>query len=150
MDLLLEGLAQPLAVLGIVNIPSAPTEILIAASIYILAVEASRVARGVRSPLGRRPWTLAAGFGLLHGLGFAGALREAGLPEGDVPLALLSFNVGIEIGQVAFVAVLAISAFVLRGPLERLPQRLQMIPSYVVGSAAIYWVIERTISAFAL
>jgi hydrogenase/urease accessory protein HupE len=139
-----------LAVLGIVNIPGAPTEILIAASIYILAVEASRVARDVRSPLGRRPWMLAAGFGLLHGLGFASALREAGLPEGDVPLALFSFNVGIEIGQIAFVAVLAIAALALRGPLERLPQRLQMIPSYVVGSAAIYWVIQRTVSAFSL
>jgi hydrogenase/urease accessory protein HupE len=139
-----------LAVLGIVRVPSAPTEILIAASIYVLAVEAAGVARGRRGPFSRRPWILAAGFGLLHGLGFAGALREAGLPEGDVPLALFSFNVGIEIGQIAFVTALALAGLALRYVAAELPKPLRLVPSYIVGTAAIYWVIERTLAAFSL
>jgi hydrogenase/urease accessory protein HupE len=139
-----------LAVLGFVNIPAAPTEILIAASIYVLAVEAAGVAHGHSGPFSKRPWIVAAGFGLLHGLGFAGALREAGLPEGDVPLALFSFNVGIEIGQIAFVAALALAGLAMRYVAAELPKPLRLVPSYVVGTAAVYWVIERTLAAFSL
>src|SRR5258705_8701235 len=98
------------AALHAANVPSRPLEVLIALSVLTLAVE---LARDVEQPtlLRRFPWAMAVAFGLLHGFGFAGALAEAGLPAGDIPLALLSFNAGIEIGQLAFVgAVLAARA----------------------------------------
>jgi uncharacterized membrane protein YczE len=82
-------------------------------------------------------------FGLLHGLGFAGALAQIGLPSIDIPLALLAFNAGIEIGQLAFVvAALAVGA--VAAPLVRLRPRLaRLVPTYVIGSLAAYWVFER-------
>jgi len=96
-----------LAVLGFARVPPGPTEVLIALSVYALAVELARDAR--RPTLMRRlPWLVAAGFGLLHGLGFAGALRQAGLPAGDVPLALAAFNAGVELGQLLFIAAVLV------------------------------------------
>src|SRR5439155_1434014 len=88
------------------------------ATIFILAVELTRPPAAA-SLLRRRPWAMAALFGLLHGLSFAGALLEIGLPQGDVPLALAAFNVGIEAGQVAFVAVVLAAAAAVRGGLVR-------------------------------
>ena len=88
-----------LAVLGFVDYPSSLIELLIALSVFVLAVElAGRRPKG-ESLLSRRPWLMAGLFGLLHGLGFAGALREVGLPEHEIPVSLFSFNVGIEIGH---------------------------------------------------
>src|SRR6185295_4271413 len=91
-----------LAALGFVHVPQAPAEAAIAVTIVILARELARPSTTPRL-LRRRPWAMAALFGLLHGLGFAGALADIGLPAGDIPLALFSFTVGIEIGQIAFV-----------------------------------------------
>ncbi|MAG29288.1 MAG: hypothetical protein CL908_00145 [Deltaproteobacteria bacterium] len=128
-----------LAALGYTNLPSGPIEVLIAGSVLLLAVE---LARDEPEPtwMRRYPWPMALGFGLLHGMGFAGALREVGLPSGEIPMALFSFNVGIELGQLAFVAALvAITPLVRRIPIP-LPQRAAV---YVMGSLAAFWMIER-------
>jgi hypothetical protein len=101
------------------------------------------VARDRPTPLGRRPWLLAAGFGLLHGLGFAGALAQVGLPVREIPLALLSFNVGIELGQIGFVlAVLALS-LAFAPLLRRLPRWSAAVPIYAIGTLAAFWMFER-------
>lgn len=144
-----------LASLGVVRLPQAPVEILIALSIYVLAVELARrqahSARGenAMSWMERRPGWMAAGFGLFHGLGFAGALTEAGLPQGDVPAALFSFNVGIELGQLAFVAVVlvvsALSARLLSAMPKPWTQKLTLAPVYLIGCASAFWVIERVV-----
>jgi hydrogenase/urease accessory protein HupE len=132
-----------LAVLDMVRVPSRPIELLIALSVFVLAVELAREPGAPPSLLRRRPWAMALAFGLLHGLGFAGALREVGLPPGDVPLALFSFNLGIEIGQLAFVAVvLAISAG-LRALRIAWPPWMLRIPLYTMGSLAAFWCFER-------
>jgi hydrogenase/urease accessory protein HupE len=108
-----------LASLGFVHVPQAPIEAAIALSIYFLAVELTSARQGHRTLTQRAPWAVAASFGLLHGLGFAGALAEVGLPTAEIPLALFSFNVGIELGQLAFVgAVLLVAAALRRLPLS--------------------------------
>ena len=131
-----------LAVLGWVGFPAGPIEVLIAFSIFVLAVE---LARHSPAPtlLSRRPWAMAFTFGLLHGLGFAGALAAVGLPGADIPLALLSFNAGIEIGQVAFVLAVLLVAAALAPLVRRRPRLVRLVPTYVIGSLAAYWVIER-------
>ena len=86
------------------RVPTAPVEALIAPSIVLLAVEIARRDRGTGGLTARKPWLAAFTFGLLHGFGFAGALSQIGLPTGDVPLALLAFNLGVEAGQIAFIA----------------------------------------------
>ena len=135
-----------LAALGVVTPPSRPIEAAIAASVLALAIELSR--RPAPTLMRRRPWAMAATFGLLHGLGFAAALREAGLPSGDVPLALASFNAGIEVGQVAFVlAVLALAAATARVR-AALPAWMARVPVYAMGSLAASWWIERTWALF--
>jgi len=128
-----------LAALGYARLPSGPIEVLIAASVLALAVDLARDAD--RPTFMRRfPWPMALVFGLLHGLGFAGALREVGLPDGEIPMALFSFNVGIELGQLAFVfALLALAPIAKRIPLP-LPRRVAV---YAMGSLAAFWMIER-------
>lgn len=136
------------ASLGVVRFPSAAIEVCIAATLLALALELARRPPRSDAWLRRRPWTAAFGFGLLHGLGFAGALAELGLPDGEIPLALLSFNLGIEAGQLLFVAgVLALHALA-RPALERLPQSLRHAPVTAIGALAAYWCIERTVALF--
>ncbi len=107
------------ATLGFVHVPQAPVEAVIALSVMFVAAEILRAAQGRASLTARAPWLVAFVFGLLHGLGFAGALREVGLPQTDIPLALLFFNVGVEVGQLAFIAaVVAVLAVVTRLTLE--------------------------------
>jgi hypothetical protein len=135
-----------LAVLGVVRVPQAPVEAAIAFSIFVLARELGRGTEGPPTLLGRSPWAMAACFGLLHGLGFAGALAAAGLPAGEIPLALASFNVGIELGQLVFIlAVTAVRAALARMPWQW-PQRATLVPAYVIGSLAAFWLFERTAS----
>ena len=128
-----------LAALGYAQLPSGPIEVLIAASVLALAVD---LARDEDRPtwMRRFPWPMALVFGLLHGLGFAGALREVGLPDGEIPMALFSFNVGIELGQLAFVAVLLVLAPLVRRIPIPLPRRAAV---YAMGSLAAFWMIER-------
>ncbi|MGB0620304.1 MAG: HupE/UreJ family protein [Myxococcota bacterium] len=135
-----------LAALGYTNLPSGPIEVLIAASVLALAVELARDTEK-ETVMRRYPWPMALLFGLLHGMGFAGALREVGLPQGEIPMALFSFNVGIELGQLVFVLALGIGAAILRRislPIP-LPQRAAV---YIMGSLAAFWTIERTVSIF--
>lgn len=130
-----------LAALGYAQLPSGPIEVLIAASVLALAVELARD-ESKETLMRRYPWPMAMLFGLLHGMGFAGALREVGLPQGEIPMALFSFNVGIELGQLSFVLGLVAVAFLLRRitlPFP-LPQRAAV---YVMGSLAAFWTFER-------
>jgi hypothetical protein len=114
----------------------------IALSILVLAVELARDPE--RPTLMRRfPWIMALLFGLLHGLGFAGALREVGLPSGEIPLALFSFNVGIELGQLAFVAAVLIAWRLTAGLVAGAPRWLARAPVYVMGSLAVFWMFQR-------
>jgi hydrogenase/urease accessory protein HupE len=131
-----------LAVLDAVHVPSGPADLAIAASILVLAVELARDRH--RPTLMRRfPWVMALLFGLLHGLGFAGALREVGLPSGEIPLALFSFNVGIEVGQLIFVAAVLIVWRLTAGLVAGAPGWLARAPVYVMGSLAAFWMFQR-------
>jgi len=134
-----------LATLGLVNVPPAPTEAAIALSIYLLAVELIRSRAGRTTLMRRAPWLVAGVFGLLHGLGFAGALAQVGLPPGEIPLSLFAFNVGIELGQLGFVAVVLGAMALVRA--VRLPQPAwgASLAAYAIGSLAIYWFLERII-----
>lgn len=129
------------AVLHVASVPSRPVEVLIALSVLVLAVE---LASGDGSTwLRRRPWMMAGAFGLLHGFGFAGALAEAGLPPDDVPIALASFNVGIECGQLVFIGVvLAVRAMVTRWAPGVAAWALRPAV-YAMGIAAAFWSFER-------
>jgi hydrogenase/urease accessory protein HupE len=133
------------AVLELTNVPSRPIEVLIALSVLVLALE---LARRVERPtmLHRFPWAMAVAFGLLHGFGFAGALAEAGLPAGDVPVALIAFNAGIELGQLAFVA-LVLGAGALAG--RWLPAVAPRALVYPMGILAAFWCFERVAVWFA-
>jgi hypothetical protein len=134
-----------LVTLGYFKYPVALVEFAIAVSIFVLAVELTRTEK--HDVLWRNPWWLAGGFGLLHGMGFAGALAETGLPQDNVPLALLFFNVGIEIGQIAFILVVLAIWWVLRKPLAPWQDRLLPVPVYVLGSLSAMWCIERGLEA---
>jgi hydrogenase/urease accessory protein HupE len=146
------------ATLGLVHVPQAPVEAVIALSVMFVAAEILRAAHGRTSLTARVPWVVAFVFGLLHGLGFAGALREVGLPQTDIPLALLFFNVGVEVGQLAFiaamVAVLAVIARLSKSPDGRAggtwrAEALVRAPlAYLIGCTAAYWTIDRTIGFF--
>ncbi|QFI69066.1 HupE/UreJ family protein [Sinorhizobium alkalisoli] len=140
---LAHSITLALATLGLVNVPLAPVEAVIALSIVFVAVEIVHRDQGREGMAARAPWLVAFGFGLLHGFGFAGALSEAGLPAGHVPPALLFFNGGVEIGQLLFVAAaLALAAAVRRIPLP-LPTWRYRVPAYAIGSVAMFWTVQR-------
>ncbi|MFT7243959.1 MAG: hypothetical protein ACI82A_001309 [Candidatus Azotimanducaceae bacterium] len=139
--------------LGFLDYSVSLIEFAIALSIFALAIELSRKAPINEDLVRRQPWWLAGGFGLLHGMGFAGALAEIGLPQDNVPLALLSFNVGIEIGQLAFV-FLALGAWwvikrILSATQVTVSQaQLITIPVYLLGGLSAMWCIERSLEMF--
>jgi len=137
-----------LAALGYVNFPSGLVEVVIAFTIVLLAAELARPIPEKRTWMRRFPWGVAFLFGLLHGLGFAGALAEIGLPQEEIPLALFSFNVGIELGQLAFVGVVLILRAVLRPVVASGPDWLLRVPVYGMGGLAAYWCIERGVGLF--
>jgi hydrogenase/urease accessory protein HupE len=142
---LAHSLTLALATLGFVHVPGPPVEAAIALSILLLATEIVRHEQGSIGLTARWPWVVAFVFGLLHGFGFAGALTEVGLPEGDVPLALFAFNVGVECGQLAFVAaILGILSAVRWIPLGACAERraLRTAP-YAIGTLAAFWFFER-------
>ena len=145
------------ATLGFVRVPGPPVEAAIALSIVLVAVEIVNARRGTPSLTARLPWLVAFTFGLLHGFGFAGALAEVGLPHHAIPIALLFFNLGVEIGQLAFVAVVLAAGFAFRraiafrlepASLQRVVNRLAVIAAYAIGTVAAYWLIERTSTFF--
>lgn len=135
-----------LAALGRVHVNPALAELGIALSILVLACELARPAGHAPGWLARRPATMAVVFGLVHGLGFAGALAEIGLPQDEIPLALCAFNLGIELGQIALVGGLLLAAALWR----QLPQRMvdgavaaRALPVYLIGALAAFWCLER-------
>ena len=131
-----------LSALGFAGLPSAPVEAVIALSIVFLAYE---VVRGDPDSLTRaKPWLAAFAFGLLHGFGFAGALSDIGLPQGDVPLALLGFNLGIEAGQLLFVAAAGLGLLLLSKVEWRRPSEL--VAAYGLGGLATAWTLARLAS----
>lgn len=133
-----------LSVLGFIPLERAPIEAAIALSIVLLAREIVVADRGPVHVTHRKPWLVAFVFGLLHGLGFAGALGDIGLPESAIPLALLFFNLGVEAGQLAFVfALLALHRALARGPLARRARRLGPTLGYALGALATLWFFER-------
>lgn len=132
------------ATLGYVQVPSAPVEATIALSIVLLACELLRPA-GRQGLTARWPWLVAFCFGLLHGLGFSGALSEVGLPVGDIPLALLLFNLGVEVGQLLFVAAVLVVLAALRRLRGAWPQWLRQAPAYAVGSVSAFWLLQRMV-----
>jgi len=140
---LAHSITLALATLGFVRMPPPPVEAVIALSIVFVAAEILRARRGEEGLTARAPWIVAFTFGLLHGFGFAGALAEIGLPAGQIPLALFFFNVGVEVGQLVFVAaILAIIAMARRTRVE-LPHWAALAPPYAIGCIAMFWVIQR-------
>ncbi|WP_119274516.1 HupE/UreJ family protein [Taklimakanibacter deserti] len=144
------------ATLGYLDVPGPPVEALIALSIALVAVEIVNAERGRQSLASRFPWLIAFAFGLLHGLGFAGALSDVGLPAHAIPAALLFFNLGVELGQLLFVAVaMALFAILHRisvafpGPRAYWSQAwLRFAGAYCIGGIASFWLIERIYSGF--
>ena len=132
-----------LAVLGFVHVPQQPIEAGIAFSIYVLALELAPRESAKATLLQRAPWLAAGLFGLLHGLGFAGALAQVGLPQGEIPLALFSFNVGIEAGQLVFVGVVLATWAALRALPVRWPSPVTYIPAYALGTLSAFWFFQR-------
>ena len=131
------------ATLGYVHVPAPPLNAGIALSIMFVGVEVLRSWRGETSLALRHPWLVAFAFGLVHGLGFASGLVNLGLPQADIPLALLLFNLGVEAGQLIFVAVtlLLVRSF---GQLEiNWPRSVRMMPAYAVGSLGAFWTVDR-------
>lgn len=132
-----------LAALGYIHVWSSAVEALIAFSILILAIELTRSQARGATFFHRYPWIMSFSFGLLHGLGFAGALAEVGLPEGEIPMALFSFSVGIEMGQLAFiVAMLLAQSLWSRIPMPQLLKK-PVLAVYTIGSLSAFWVFER-------
>ena len=135
-----------LSTLGVLTLSQRPVEALIALSILFLAVELVRGANGRPTPMARSPWVIAFGFGLLHGFGFAGALSEIGLPEQARAMALLLFNAGVEIGQLAIVVLLLALVRVVSVGRLQVPAVLAQTPIYVMGVVSAYWFVERVFS----
>ena len=136
-----------LTTLGVISLPSAPTEAIISLSIMFLASEIIQKYKGNRPLTERYPWVVAFIFGLFHGLGFAGALAEIGIPEHEVPLALLMFNVGVETGQLIFIAAALVVITILNRILsEKVRLDVRKYVPYVIGTIAAFWTIERVIS----
>jgi len=131
------------ATLGYANAPTLPLNAAIALSILFLGPEIVRVWRGQTSFTIRHPWVVAFAFGLLHGFGFASAMTSAGLSRQDLPLALLSFNVGVEIGQLGFVALILAMSRSFRVLEVRWPRWVQALPGYTVGTLGAFWTIQR-------
>jgi hypothetical protein len=137
------------ATLGWLALPGAPVEAAIALSIAFLAREIAMSWRGHAGLTERMPWLVAFVFGLLHGLGFAGALAEIGLPPNAIPVALLCFNVGVEVGQLLFVAVMLGLAWSARALVVRWRPMLRWVPPYAIGAVASFWMIERVVAFWA-
>jgi hydrogenase/urease accessory protein HupE len=135
------------ATLGWIALPSGPVEIMIAFSIVLVGAEIVRMERGQSSLTIKWPWVVAFAFGLLHGFGFSGALEDLGLPPDDLPLALFCFNLGVEIGQLMFVATILMAVGALRKFVE-VPRSAIVALAYTIGIVAAFWTIERLQSTF--
>ena len=135
------------ATLGYVHVPQRPVEAVIALSIVFVACEIVHRRQGRSGLTEQWPWIIALTFGLLHGLGFAGALSDVGLPAGHIPLALLFFSCGVETGQFLFIAAVLTLVAVARWIRVPFPRWAELVPPYAIGTVAMFWVIQR-ISTF--
>lgn len=131
------------ATLGWVSVPGPPVEATIALSIVFVAAEVVSGLRGDEGLTARSPWIVAFSFGLLHGLGFAGALAEVGLPQVALPVALLAFNLGVEVGQLLFVAGVLLLRRAVSATLPVNGRRVSAATAYAIGGVATFWTIER-------
>jgi hypothetical protein len=132
-----------LATLGYATVPRPPLNAAIALSILFLGPEIVRIWRGETSFTIRHPWVVAFGFGLLHGFGFASGLSVTGMPPAELAPALLFFNVGVEVGQLGFVALIFAVLHSLKRIEMRWPKPVELVPGYAVGSLGAYWTIQR-------
>jgi hydrogenase/urease accessory protein HupE len=137
-----------IATLGYAEVPMVPLNAAIALSILFLGPEIVRCWRGETSFTIRHPWVVAFAFGLLHGFGFASALTSAGLPRHDLPLALFTFNVGVEIGQISFVVLILLLERSFQILEVRWPRWIRAVPGYTVGSLGAFWTIQRVAVLF--
>ena len=135
-----------LATLGYASIPVPPLNVAIALSILFLAPEIIRAWRGGTSLTIRQPWIVAFVFGLLHGFGFASGLTQMGLPQSDIPLALFSFNIGVELGQLGFVALVLLLEKSFKVLEIRWPRAVELVPAYAVGGLGAFWTIDRLVA----
>ena len=131
--------------LGLIGLAQAPVEALIALSIVFLAVEVVKQDESRPRLSERIPWVVAFGFGLIHGFGFAGALREIGLPDGDVPTALLTFNLGVEAGQLVIVSLVLAAIALVRRLAPPALRPVKLAASYAIGITASFWFIQRLV-----
>jgi hypothetical protein len=131
------------ATFGVATVAAAPLNAAIALSILFLGPEIVRVWRRETSFTIRHPWVVAFAFGLLHGFGFASGLAQLGLPRAEIPLALLLFNAGVEIGQLVFVIVVLLLERAFRLLALHWPTMVARLPGYVVGTLGAYWTIQR-------
>lgn len=132
-----------LATLGFAHVSHRPVEAAIALSIVFLAVEIIHGRQGREGLAFRFPWVVAFTFGLLHGFGFAGALSEVGLPPQEIPIALLFFNIGVEIGQLTFVCVVIGTIWIFKKLRMNKQAIAEPITAYAIGTLAMYWFINR-------
>jgi hydrogenase/urease accessory protein HupE len=137
-----------IATLGYASVPAPPLNAAIALSILCLGPEIVRAWRGETSFTIRHPWVVAFAFGLLHGFGFASGLAALGLPHKDIPLALAAFNVGVEIGQLAFVALILLLVRAFKVLQVHWPRPVELVPAYAIGSLGAFWMIQRIVLKF--
>lgn len=135
-----------LATLQNISLPGPPVEAVIAVSLVLLAREALRAQSGTETLTAKMPWLVAFGFGLVHGFGFAGALSDIGLPEDQELWALLLFNLGVELGQIVFVVVVLMAAWLITQARRSWHRSAELAAAYFVGIAGTYWAIERVVS----
>lgn len=131
------------ASLGYFSLPQKPVEATIALSIAFIASELIKMKPGEKRLSESYPWVVAFAFGLLHGFGFAGALKEIGLPQSDVPLSLLTFNLGVEAGQLIFVAAALVLLRAASALVAIPPVPARQVGSYMIGTAAMLWLVPR-------
>ncbi|WP_185967988.1 HupE/UreJ family protein [Thalassotalea sp. PS06] len=129
------------------SLPSRAVEAIIALSIVFLAREMVAIHRGKPSITAQYPWLVSLSFGLLHGMGFAGALGEIGIPENEIILALLAFNIGVELGQIFFILLVLATIALTRKIIRKIPLKTsnwsKLIPAYAIGTVASVWLVQR-------
>ena len=141
---LAHSITLAVATLGLVHVPQKPVEAVIALSILFLAMEYVHGKRGRPGAAARWPWLVAFIFGLLHGFGFAGALAEVGLPQQAIPVALVFFNLGVELGQLLFVATVLLLGWALhRLKQPKLMYWAETVTIYTIGILSSFWLFER-------
>jgi hydrogenase/urease accessory protein HupE len=133
--------------LHLITVQPSLIEALVAFSILFVAVELVHLYQGREGLTVRFPWVIAFTFGLLHGSAFAGALKEIGLPPNDIPLSLLLFNVGVELGQLLFVAAIMALGWLISKLPRALPAWTRWVPPYAIGGFAGFWFLERLSTA---